>query len=126
MYASWQSTDIRSAVRSAARSMAEALREEGVYRILTPDECARGSPGTRATPGTLSCTRCAAGCPSTRAGASCTSCANRYCPASRTERRAAWRNERGPGRADLDRKLLPRLPYEPGQSQTEEKDWRGG
>lgn len=37
MYASWQSKDIRSAVRSAARSVAE-LRAEGVYRILTPDE----------------------------------------------------------------------------------------
>ncbi|MFJ9007272.1 LLM class flavin-dependent oxidoreductase [Streptomyces canus] len=37
-YASWQSGDIRSAVRSAAAS-AEELRAEGVYRILTPDEC---------------------------------------------------------------------------------------
>ncbi len=36
-YASWQSKDIRSAVRSGARSVAE-LREEGVYRVLTPDE----------------------------------------------------------------------------------------
>ncbi|MET8077335.1 LLM class flavin-dependent oxidoreductase [Streptomyces sp. NPDC005303] len=37
-YASWQSGDIRSAVRSAAVSV-EELRAEGVYRILTPDEC---------------------------------------------------------------------------------------
>ncbi|MEU1476498.1 LLM class flavin-dependent oxidoreductase [Streptomyces sp. NPDC005760] len=37
-YASWQSGDIRSAVRSAATSV-EELRAEGVYRILTPDEC---------------------------------------------------------------------------------------
>ncbi|MDH6516230.1 alkanesulfonate monooxygenase SsuD/methylene tetrahydromethanopterin reductase-like flavin-dependent oxidoreductase (luciferase family) [Streptomyces sp. SAI-135] len=37
-YASWQSGDIRSAVRSAATSVDE-LREEGVYRILTPDQC---------------------------------------------------------------------------------------
>ncbi|CAM5409492.1 LLM class flavin-dependent oxidoreductase [Streptomyces canus] len=37
-YASWQSGDIRSAVRSAAASV-EELRAEGVYRILTPDEC---------------------------------------------------------------------------------------
>ncbi|MGY5121936.1 LLM class flavin-dependent oxidoreductase [Streptomyces sp. 900105755] len=37
-YASWQSGDIHSAVRSAATTVAE-LREEGVYRILTPDEC---------------------------------------------------------------------------------------
>ncbi|MEV6436488.1 LLM class flavin-dependent oxidoreductase [Streptomyces anulatus] len=35
-YASWQSKDIRSAVRSAATTVAE-LREEGVYRIVTPD-----------------------------------------------------------------------------------------
>lgn len=45
MYASWQSKDIRSAVRSAARSVSE-LRAEGVYRILTPDEAlayARGA-----------------------------------------------------------------------------------
>ncbi|NEC24470.1 LLM class flavin-dependent oxidoreductase [Streptomyces parvus] len=38
-YASWQSKDIRSAVRSAAATVAE-LREEGVYRIVTPDELA--------------------------------------------------------------------------------------
>ncbi|MET7735579.1 LLM class flavin-dependent oxidoreductase [Streptomyces sp. NPDC005402] len=37
-YASWQSGDIRSAVRSAATSVQE-LRAEGVYRILTPEEC---------------------------------------------------------------------------------------
>jgi alkanesulfonate monooxygenase SsuD/methylene tetrahydromethanopterin reductase-like flavin-dependent oxidoreductase (luciferase family) len=37
-YASWQSGDIRSAVRSAAASV-EELRAEGVYRILAPDEC---------------------------------------------------------------------------------------
>ncbi|MFE3036773.1 LLM class flavin-dependent oxidoreductase [Streptomyces canus] len=37
-YASWQSGDIRSAVRSAATSVDE-LRAEGVYRILTPEEC---------------------------------------------------------------------------------------
>ncbi|MFE8977869.1 LLM class flavin-dependent oxidoreductase [Streptomyces cyaneofuscatus] len=36
-YASWQSKDIRSAVRSAATTVAE-LREEGVYRIVTPEE----------------------------------------------------------------------------------------
>ncbi|MDG4862940.1 LLM class flavin-dependent oxidoreductase [Streptomyces sp. T-3] len=39
MYASWQSKDIKSAVRSQATTVAE-LRAEGVYRILTPDECA--------------------------------------------------------------------------------------
>ncbi|MER6311836.1 LLM class flavin-dependent oxidoreductase [Streptomyces sp. NPDC001657] len=37
-YASWQSAGIRSAVRSAATDT-EALRKEGVYRIVTPDEC---------------------------------------------------------------------------------------
>ncbi|MGW7300060.1 LLM class flavin-dependent oxidoreductase [Streptomyces sp. NPDC054829] len=37
-YASWQSGDIRSAVRSAAGTV-EELRAEGVYRIVTPDEC---------------------------------------------------------------------------------------
>ena len=37
-YASWQSADIRSAVRSGAATVAE-LRAEGVYRIVTPDEC---------------------------------------------------------------------------------------
>jgi alkanesulfonate monooxygenase SsuD/methylene tetrahydromethanopterin reductase-like flavin-dependent oxidoreductase (luciferase family) len=37
-YASWQSEDIRSAVRSKA-STVEELRREGVYRIVTPDEC---------------------------------------------------------------------------------------
>ncbi|MGW2637978.1 LLM class flavin-dependent oxidoreductase [Streptomyces sp. NPDC001348] len=37
-YASWQSSDIRSAVRSSATTVAE-LRAEGVYRVLTPEEC---------------------------------------------------------------------------------------
>ncbi|MEU4105721.1 LLM class flavin-dependent oxidoreductase [Streptomyces tanashiensis] len=37
-YASWQSKNIRSAVRSAATTVAE-LRAEGVYRIVTPEEC---------------------------------------------------------------------------------------
>ena len=37
-YASWQSAGIRSAVRSGASTVAE-LRAEGVYRIVTPDEC---------------------------------------------------------------------------------------
>ncbi|MFF4118926.1 LLM class flavin-dependent oxidoreductase [Streptomyces sp. NPDC001714] len=37
-YASWQSGDIHSAVRSAATTV-EELRAEGVYRILTPQEC---------------------------------------------------------------------------------------
>ncbi|MEU8589644.1 LLM class flavin-dependent oxidoreductase [Streptomyces sp. NPDC048664] len=37
-YASWQSGDIRSAVKSAATTVDE-LRAEGVYQILTPDEC---------------------------------------------------------------------------------------
>ncbi|TQK51578.1 alkanesulfonate monooxygenase SsuD/methylene tetrahydromethanopterin reductase-like flavin-dependent oxidoreductase (luciferase family) [Streptomyces sp. SLBN-118] len=38
MYASWQSKDIRSAVKSTATTV-EELRAEGVYRIVTPDEC---------------------------------------------------------------------------------------
>ncbi|MEU0675044.1 LLM class flavin-dependent oxidoreductase [Streptomyces sp. NPDC006172] len=38
-YASWQSADIRSAVRSRATSV-EELRAEGVYRVLTPEQCA--------------------------------------------------------------------------------------
>ncbi|UJB44193.1 LLM class flavin-dependent oxidoreductase [Streptomyces sp. A1-5] len=37
-YAAWQSAGSRSAVRSAARDAA-ALRAEGVYRIVTPDDC---------------------------------------------------------------------------------------
>lgn len=37
-YASWQSAGVRSAVRSGASTVAE-LRAEGVYRIVTPDEC---------------------------------------------------------------------------------------
>ncbi|MFJ8932613.1 MULTISPECIES: LLM class flavin-dependent oxidoreductase [unclassified Streptomyces] len=37
-YASWQSQDIKSAVKSGASSV-EELRAEGVYRVLTPDEC---------------------------------------------------------------------------------------
>jgi alkanesulfonate monooxygenase SsuD/methylene tetrahydromethanopterin reductase-like flavin-dependent oxidoreductase (luciferase family) len=37
-YASWQFGDIQSAVKSGATSVDE-LRAEGVYRILTPEEC---------------------------------------------------------------------------------------
>ncbi|MFI9821920.1 LLM class flavin-dependent oxidoreductase [Streptomyces sp. NPDC052013] len=37
-YASWQSAGSRSAVRSAAATV-EELRAEGVYRIVTPEEC---------------------------------------------------------------------------------------
>jgi alkanesulfonate monooxygenase SsuD/methylene tetrahydromethanopterin reductase-like flavin-dependent oxidoreductase (luciferase family) len=37
-YASWQGPGIRSAVRSGASSVDE-LRREGVYRVLTADEC---------------------------------------------------------------------------------------
>ncbi|MER5439946.1 LLM class flavin-dependent oxidoreductase [Streptomyces sp. NPDC002790] len=37
-YASWQSGDIKSAVKSGASTVDE-LRAEGVYRVLTPDEC---------------------------------------------------------------------------------------
>ncbi|NUQ89661.1 MAG: LLM class flavin-dependent oxidoreductase, partial [Glycomyces artemisiae] len=37
-YASWQSGEIRSAVKSAATTVDE-LRAEGVYRIVTPQEC---------------------------------------------------------------------------------------
>ncbi|WP_433545475.1 LLM class flavin-dependent oxidoreductase [Streptomyces sp. CA-294286] len=39
-YASWQSKDISSAVRSTAHTV-EDLRAEGVYRILTPEQCVR-------------------------------------------------------------------------------------
>ncbi|MFH8613557.1 LLM class flavin-dependent oxidoreductase [Streptomyces sp. NPDC017979] len=38
-YSSWQSADIRSAVHARASTAAE-LRAEGVYRVVTPEECA--------------------------------------------------------------------------------------
>jgi alkanesulfonate monooxygenase SsuD/methylene tetrahydromethanopterin reductase-like flavin-dependent oxidoreductase (luciferase family) len=65
-YAFWQNGGIRSAVRSTAGTV-EELRCEGVYRILTPDECValpRRAVSRRAS----SCIRCAAACRSTRAG----------------------------------------------------------
>ena len=37
-YASWQTADVSSVVRSAARTPAD-LRAEGIYSCLTPDEC---------------------------------------------------------------------------------------
>jgi hypothetical protein len=37
-YHSWQTEDIRSHVHSHADSI-DALRAEGVYQVLTPDEC---------------------------------------------------------------------------------------
>ncbi|MEV7246393.1 LLM class flavin-dependent oxidoreductase [Streptomyces sp. NPDC093248] len=39
-YASWQSGGTRSAVRSAAATVRD-LRAEGVYRVLTPEQCVR-------------------------------------------------------------------------------------
>ncbi|MEU9604526.1 LLM class flavin-dependent oxidoreductase [Streptomyces sp. NPDC048057] len=38
-YSSWQNADIRSAVHARASTVAE-LRAEGVYRVVTPEECA--------------------------------------------------------------------------------------
>lgn len=46
-YASWQSPGTRSAVRSTAEDIG-ALRREGVYRVVTPEECLRLAE--RATP----------------------------------------------------------------------------
>ena len=37
-YASWQTADIRSHVKAVATTV-EELRAEGVYQVLTPDEC---------------------------------------------------------------------------------------
>jgi alkanesulfonate monooxygenase SsuD/methylene tetrahydromethanopterin reductase-like flavin-dependent oxidoreductase (luciferase family) len=37
-YASWQTPDIKSAVHSHATTVDE-LRAEGIYQVLTPDEC---------------------------------------------------------------------------------------
>lgn len=37
-YASWQTPDIKSAVHSHATTP-EELRAEGIYQVLTPDEC---------------------------------------------------------------------------------------
>lgn len=74
-YASWQSGDITSAVRSAATSVAE-LRAEGVYRILTPDECvAQGLDNLVLHP-------LAGGMPVDEDGAVCSCCAKTYCPGS--------------------------------------------
>ncbi|GAA1434167.1 hypothetical protein GCM10009601_58090 [Streptomyces thermospinosisporus] len=44
-YASWQPAGARSAVRSAAATV-EELRAEGVYRIVTPEECLALERGT--------------------------------------------------------------------------------
>ncbi|MEU7582942.1 LLM class flavin-dependent oxidoreductase [Streptomyces sp. NPDC041068] len=47
-YASWQNKDIHSAVKSGATTVDE-LRAEGVYRVLTPEECvtyAKGDVGS--------------------------------------------------------------------------------
>jgi alkanesulfonate monooxygenase SsuD/methylene tetrahydromethanopterin reductase-like flavin-dependent oxidoreductase (luciferase family) len=43
-YAQWQTPDVSSAVHSHASTVDE-LRAEGVYRILTPDECVALGPG---------------------------------------------------------------------------------
>ncbi len=73
-YASWQSGDIRSAVKSAATTV-EELRAEGVYRILTPDQCvAQGLDNHVLHP-------LSGGCRSTRAGAACTVCGKATAPA---------------------------------------------
>jgi len=38
LYASWQTPDIKSCVHSHATTIQE-LRDEGIYRVMTPDEC---------------------------------------------------------------------------------------
>lgn len=37
-YAGWQTEDVRSIVQSSAMTI-DQLREEGIYQVLTPDEC---------------------------------------------------------------------------------------
>lgn len=46
-YRSWQTPDIKSAVHSHAKNVDE-LREEGIYQVLTPDECAARATETGA------------------------------------------------------------------------------
>jgi alkanesulfonate monooxygenase SsuD/methylene tetrahydromethanopterin reductase-like flavin-dependent oxidoreductase (luciferase family) len=46
-YASWQTPDIRSAVHSHATTV-DDLRAEGIYQVLTPDECAARAKETGA------------------------------------------------------------------------------
>ncbi|WP_415951494.1 LLM class flavin-dependent oxidoreductase [Streptomyces sp. KLOTTS4A1] len=45
MYRSWQNKDIKSAVSSGAGTV-EELRAEGVYRILTPEQCVAAADST--------------------------------------------------------------------------------
>lgn len=46
-YSSWQTPDIRSAVHSHAKSV-DDLRAEGIYQVLTPEECAARAAETGA------------------------------------------------------------------------------
>ena len=74
-YASWQSGDIRSAVRSAATTV-EELRAEGVYRILTRGVCGQGLDNLVLHP-------LAGGMPVAEGGGVCSCSASRCCRAGR-------------------------------------------
>ena len=62
-YADWQPEGQNSPVHSHAMTV-DDLREEGIYRFLTPDQAASSSP----VRGPARFTRSSAGCRSTRRG----------------------------------------------------------
>ena len=47
-YAQWQTPDVKSAVHSHAKTPDE-LRAEGIYEIITPEECATRGPDAQYT-----------------------------------------------------------------------------
>ena len=86
VYAGWQTPDIHSAVHSHATTVDE-LRAEGIYEVLTPDECvARADDADEAGDRRPSpCIRWSAACPSRRAGSAYPSMSNRCCPGCRAD-----------------------------------------
>ena len=78
-YAGWQTSDIKSAVHSHA-STVEELRAEGIYTVLTPEECVEKSRAAGDGFGGLSLHPLVGGMPIDEAWRSVTLCAEQVIP----------------------------------------------
>ncbi len=78
-YASWQTPDIHSAVHSHATT-AEELRAEGIYEVLTPDQCIERAKTQGEFATCARCTRWSAACRRRSGGSRYGSTLTRCCP----------------------------------------------
>ena len=78
-YAGWQTSDIKSAVHSHATTV-EELRDEGIYTVLTPEQCVEKSRAAGDAFGGLSLHPLVGGMPIDEAWRSVTLCAEQVVP----------------------------------------------